>query len=68
MPPHRFFFCQNGATWASPKYVISDLKINNCKKNKPFWHNLSKINVDDHVSSKWNKKHHSEGGSGGLAP
>ena len=48
----------SGAIWGVPKYVITDLKINNFKEKNQQENliaiDLSPINLDEHVSTKIN--------------
>ena len=63
---------KNGAIWGVPKYVNTNLKINNLKE-KNQQENLiaiflSQINLDEHVSTKINTFRIYKGGLGDLAP
>ena len=56
-------FGKNGVIWGAPKYVISNLKINNFIAIF-----LSQINVDEYVSTKINTFRLYKGGLGGQPP
>ena len=64
----RKIFDKNGVIWGVPKYVITNLKINNFK-GKNQQENLiaillSQINLDEHVSAKINPFRIYKGGGG----
>ena len=63
---------RSGAIWGVPKYLFTNLKINNFK-GKNQQENLiaiflSLINLDEHISTKINTFIIYKGGLGGLAP
>ena len=66
------FLTKNGVIWSVPKYVITNLKINNSKEKNHHEYSvfifLSQTNLDEHASAKIKIQLELTGGFWGASP